>query len=64
MLYEAHILKAISETMSCEKCPYPCVARENSSAANCMIQWSKILESIDTKTDWKEARFFASTWLA
>lgn len=53
---EAKILKAISETMTCDKCPYPCRAKENSSQANCVAQWADILSKINTDTDWKEIK--------
>ena len=57
MIIEAKILKAISETMTCNKCPYPCNAKENSSQANCVIHWSEILSKIDPSCDWKEVRY-------
>ena len=57
MIIEAKILKAISETMVCDKCPYPCNAKENSSKANCMRQWSEILTKVDPSCDWKEIRY-------
>ena len=57
MIVESKILKAISETMTCDKCPYPCDARENSSQANCVLRWSKILSMIETDCDWQEVRF-------
>ena len=58
-MYEAIILNAISDTMSCAKCPCPCEARENSSKANCVLQWSEILSKINPSTDWREARYEA-----
>lgn len=60
MIVEAKILKAISETMTCNRCPYPCKAKGESSMANCVMHWSEILAKIDPNTDWKEARFEAS----
>lgn len=57
MIIEINILKSISETMTCDKCPYPCKAKEHSSMANCVAQWAKILSQIDPRTDWQEVRF-------
>lgn len=56
MTPEAKILKAICETMTCDKCPYPCEKQGMSSHANCVNHWSIILSQIDTKIDWAEAR--------
>lgn len=56
MKYESKIVKAISETMSCDKCPYPCKKNMQSSHANCVMHWTKILSQIDTTVDWKEVR--------
>jgi hypothetical protein len=53
---EAKILKAISETMICEKCPCDCRARENSSQANCVAHWAEMLSKINPSADWKEVR--------
>lgn len=53
---EAKILKAISETMTCDKCPYPCQAKENSSQANCVAQWAEMLSKINPNSDWKEIK--------
>ena len=60
MIIETKILKAISETMTCEKCPYPCNAKEHSSQANCVTHWSKILSQINPDADWKEIRYRVS----
>lgn len=51
---EARIIKAISETMPCGKCPYPCKAKEKSSQANCVRHWGDILSHINPNADWKE----------
>lgn len=56
MTFEAKILKAIFETMTCDKCPYPCRKQGTSSPANCVEHWSILLSQIDTKIDWAEAR--------
>lgn len=40
------VLRAITSVMPCEKCPYPCQARENSSQANCDRRWYEILSSL------------------
>lgn len=56
MIVQAKILKAISETMICEKCPYPCNAKEHSSLANCVMHWSEILSQINPDADWEEIR--------
>lgn len=53
---EAKILKAISETMTCEKCPCACLARENSSLANCVEHWAETLSKINPNADWKEIK--------
>jgi len=37
---------AISKTMTCDLCPYPCKIKENSSPYNCEIHWKKILDLI------------------
>ena len=60
-MIEAKVLKAISETMTCDKCPYPCEAKEKSSQANCVMRWSEILSKIETDCDWKEVRFRVAT---
>ena len=52
--FEAKVIKAISETMTCDKCPHPCTAKQSSSMCNCAKQWGYILSQIDTKSDWKE----------
>lgn len=51
---EARVINAISETMTCDKCPCPCKAKSSSSMYNCAKQWSYILSQIDPKSDWKE----------
>lgn len=57
MIIETKILKAISETMQCDKCPYPCKAKEKSSQANCIRHWSEVLSSIDPHCDLDEVRY-------
>ena len=57
MTFEEKILKAISETMTCDKCPYSCRKQGMSSQANCVEHWSILLSQIDTKIDWAEARW-------
>lgn len=57
MITEIKILKAISETMQCDKCPYPCKAKEKSSQANCVRHWSEILSNIEPNCDWDEVRY-------
>ena len=57
MIIEARILDAISKTMTCDKCPYPCKAKKHSSRANCVMRWSEILSEIKPDCDWKEVRF-------
>lgn len=52
--FEAKVIKAISETMTCNKCPRHCTAKQSSSMYNCAKQWGYILSQIDTKSDWKE----------
>lgn len=60
MELEVRVLKAISATMTCDKCPYPCKAKEQSSQANCVMNWSEILSKINPKSDWKEVRFMVA----
>jgi len=57
MIIETKVLKAISETMTCEKCPYPCKSKQNNSLANCVMRWSEILSQINPDADWKEIRY-------
>lgn len=57
MTFESSVIKAISETMTCDKCPYPCKSRENGSQANCVMQWCGILSKIDPNCDWAEVRY-------
>lgn len=52
--FEARVIKAISETMTCDKCPHPCIAKQNSSMYNCAKQWGYILSQIDIKSNLKE----------
>lgn len=52
--FEAKVIKAISETMTCDKCPCPCIAKSSSSMYNCAKQWGYILSQIDIKSDLKE----------
>lgn len=59
-MLEVRVLKAISETMTCDKCPYPCKAKEQSSQANCVTNWSEILSKINPKIDWKDVRFMVA----
>lgn len=47
------VLQAISDTMPCDKCPYPCDAKWKSSQANCDRRWFEILSAIDKPT-WTE----------
>lgn len=56
MMLEAKILKAISETMTCDKCPCDCRAKENSSQANCVAHWAEMLSKINPNADWKEIK--------
>lgn len=53
---EAQILKAIVETMDCDKCPCACSKRKHSSKANCMMNWSDTLSQISSDCDWKDIR--------
>ena len=62
MIIEAKVLNAISQTMTCDKCSYPCVAKEKSSQANCVSQWAKILSCIHPKCDWKEVKYLTSLY--
>lgn len=57
----AKLIKAITHTMQCDKCPYPCKAKENGSQANCDKHWFDLLTNIDTivafeATTWDEIR--------
>lgn len=42
----ANILKAITHVMPCDKCPYPCKAKRNSSQANCDRHWFEMLSKV------------------
>ena len=44
--YEGHdpVAVMLSETMRCEDCEYPCVAKEYSSYANCEHHMQQLLE--------------------
>ena len=58
---EAMILKAICETMLCDKCPLSaCEARQHGSLANCVYHWSEALSKIKPDTDWEDVRFEVS----
>lgn len=57
MIYEATILNAICTTMQCDKCPYPCKAKQHSSMANCVAHWSELLSKLNPDIDWKEVRY-------
>ncbi len=53
------VLESISGTMPCESCPYQCVAKGNSSRANCEMQWRKILSNLkDDVAEYNDRRFF------
>lgn len=54
---EAEIIKAICNTMQCDKCPCQCEAREHSSLANCVYHWTVLFSKIDTaQCDWSKIR--------
>ena len=53
------IIKSITSVMPCEKCPYPCEAKENSSLANCHRRWFEILSNVDVNKSYKDV----SDWL-
>lgn len=42
---------AISKTMQCDICPYPCKCKDKSSYYNCELHWKKILDLIGYKTE-------------
>lgn len=44
----AELVKAITHTMTCDKCPSPCKAKEQSSQANCDSHWFDLLTDVDT----------------
>lgn len=52
--FEARVIKAISETMTCNKCPCPCEDMSIFSMYDCAKQWCYILSQIDAKSDWEE----------
>lgn len=62
MIIEAKVLNAISQTMTCDKCPYQCVAKEKSSQANCVSQWARVSSYLNTKCDWKEVKYIVSLY--
>lgn len=55
MIEFTKVLQAISSTIPCDKCPYPCNAKGKSSQANCDRRWFEILSAID-KPEWSEVR--------
>lgn len=56
-MIEAKMLNAIADTMTCDKCPSSCKAKENSSKANCVYNWSEILSKINPNANWAEVRY-------
>ncbi len=60
MAFEVEILKAITDTMTCDACPCQCKAKENSSLANCSMHWSEMLSKIDPACNWREIRHKAA----
>ena len=52
---EAKILKAITHSISCDQCPCPCNARDNSSQANCDKHWFEMLQSF-SQVKWEDIR--------
>ena len=50
---EANILKAITHNIPCDKCPFPCEAKWNSSQANCDKHWFEMLK-LFSKVEWKD----------
>lgn len=57
---EAKILNSITDTMTCDKCPSPCKAKQNASKATCVRQWSETLSKINPNANWKEVRYEVS----
>lgn len=51
----AKIINAISRSMTCDICPYPCKAKGKSSMANCNSHWIEILSNMEIK-DREEVR--------
>ena len=51
----AKIINAISRSMTCDICPYPCGAKQKSSIANCNSHWIEILSNMEIK-DREEVR--------
>lgn len=45
----AKIINAISRSMTCDICPYPCEAKEKSSLSNCNSHWCDILCNMEIK---------------
>lgn len=57
----AELIKAITHTMTCSKCPCTCKAREKSSQANCDRHWFEMLTDVKTivtleTAQWEEVR--------
>lgn len=48
----ADLIKAITHTMTCNKCPCSCKAREKSSQANCDRHWFEMLTDVKTIHPW------------
>ena len=52
---EAKILKAITHSISCDKCPNPCKVREQSSQYNCDRHWFDMLK-LFSRVSWDDIR--------
>lgn len=50
----AAVISAISQTMTCDKCPFPCEAKEYSSYRNCNRNWWETLHELGVDVPWED----------
>lgn len=48
----ARIISAITAVMPCEKCPYPCEKKGQSSQYNCNRHWFEVLSECSIPEKW------------
>ena len=48
--YDTSIIAiAISRTMICKECPYPCTSKDHSNMYACELHWKKVLDLVKYK---------------
>lgn len=52
----AAVISAISQTMTCNKCPLPCKAKQLSSVRNCNWKWWEVLYDLGVDVPWEDVR--------